>query len=78
MQQLIQDILLWCTAFNFVLLTLWLLLFTSAHAWMYQLHRRWFRLSPQTFDAIHYAGMATYKLLILFFNLVPYLVLRFF
>jgi Family of unknown function (DUF6868) len=50
---------------------LWFLLFVVAHDWMYRLHSRWFRLSAETFDAIHYGGMAAYKLGILLLNLVP-------
>jgi hypothetical protein len=43
---------------------------------MYRLHGRWFRLSPEQFDAIHYGAMAVYKIGILLLNLVPYLALR--
>jgi hypothetical protein len=39
------------------------------------MHTRWFKLSVETFDAIHYAGMATYKLGIILLNLVPLLAL---
>jgi hypothetical protein len=39
------------------------------------MHTRWFKLSVETFDAIHYAGMATYKIGVLLFNLVPLLAL---
>ncbi len=43
---------------------------------MYQLHSRWFHLSREQFDALHYASMALYKLGILLLNLVPYIALR--
>ena len=43
---------------------------------MYRLHGRWFQLSVQQFDALHYAGMAMFKIGILLFNLVPYIALR--
>jgi len=39
------------------------------------MYKKLFRLSVETFDAIHYAGPAFYKICILLFNLVPYLVL---
>jgi hypothetical protein len=39
------------------------------------MHTRWFKLSVETFDAIHYVGMATYKLGIILLNLVPLLAL---
>jgi hypothetical protein len=38
---------------------------------MYRMHSRWFRISEERFDAIHYAGMAAYKIGILLFNLAP-------
>jgi hypothetical protein len=42
---------------------------------MFRLHGRWFRLSEEHFDAIHYAGMAVYKIGVLLFNLAPYFAL---
>jgi hypothetical protein len=49
--------------------------FRFAYDWLYRMHTRWFKLSVETFDAIHYAGMATYKLGIILLNLVPLLAL---
>jgi hypothetical protein len=71
----LKGALLWCTLFNYLFLLLWAGLFILARDWMYRLHGRWFRLTPQTFDALHYAGLAFYKVTILFFNLVPWLAL---
>jgi hypothetical protein len=42
---------------------------------MYGLHSRWFKLSVEIFDAIHYAGLAVYKIGILLLNLVPLIAL---
>ena len=39
--------------------------------WVKRLHSRWFQLSDSTFDAVHYGGMALYKIGIFLFNLVP-------
>lgn len=66
----------WSTVVNWAILLLWFAIFALAGDWMRRLHGRWFRLSAEQFNAIHYAGMAAYKILILLFNLVPYLVLR--
>ncbi|CCE21909.1 MULTISPECIES: DUF6868 family protein [Methylotuvimicrobium] len=74
--ELIRDVLLWCSIINFSVLLLWGLLFISAHDWMYRLHGHWFRLPVEQFDAIHYAGMALYKIGIILFNLVPYIALH--
>lgn len=64
-----------CALVNYALLTLWFAVFVLAHDWLRRLHGRWFTLDDATFDAIHYAGMALYKIAVLVFNLVPWLVL---
>ena len=57
-------------------LPLWrVLMFSVAHDWVYGFHGRLFKISGETFDSIHYAGMAIFKLGIFVFNLVPYLAL---
>lgn len=71
----LKDVLLWCVLFNYLFLLLWWGLFTFARGWMCRLHGRWFQLSPETFDALHYGGLAFYKIGVLLFNLVPWLAL---
>jgi hypothetical protein len=71
----IKDFLLWCTCLNYALLLVWAGVFVFAHDWMYRLHGRWFKLSVETFDGIHYAGLAIYKIGILLLNLMPLLAL---
>jgi hypothetical protein len=67
----IKEFLLLCVILNYVLLLIWAGVFIFAHDWMYKMHGRWFRLSAETFDAIHYKGMAIYKIGIILFNLAP-------
>jgi hypothetical protein len=74
--QLASDFLLWCTVLNYGVLLAWFIAFSLAHAWMRELHGRWFHMSEERFDGIHYAGMAIYKIGILLFNLIPYVALR--
>ncbi|HTN29830.1 MAG TPA: hypothetical protein VL178_03210 [Pseudomonas sp.] len=71
----IKDVLLWCVLFNYLILLLWSGLFIFARGWMYRLHSRWFKLAPETFDALHYGALALYKIGILLFNLIPWLAL---
>ena len=73
--ELTRNFLLWCTIINYGILLLWFLFFALAHDWIYGFHSRWFRLSREQFDAIHYAGMAVFKIGIILFNLVPFVVL---
>jgi hypothetical protein len=73
--EVLRHFLVWCTVINYVILLVWFLLFTLARDWFQRLHGRWFRLSGDTFDTLHYAGMSVYKIGILLFNLVPYVAL---
>ena len=73
--EMVRNALLWCTVINYGLLLVWFLFFTLAHDWMYRLHGRWFHLSYEQFDTIHYSCMALYKLGIILFNLVPLIAL---
>jgi hypothetical protein len=74
--ELTRNFLLWCTVINYGILLVWFLVFARAHDWMRRFHGRWFRLSDEQFDALHYVGMSIYKIGILLLNLVPFLVLR--
>lgn len=68
----------WSVVCNMIFLMWWFFIFSFAHDALYRLHSKWFKIPVETFNAIHYAGIAFYKILIIIFNLVPYLVLRFF
>ncbi|MDN5513337.1 MAG: hypothetical protein L0G64_13700 [Acinetobacter sp.] len=60
---------------NYIILMIWFLAFIFARDWMKQVHGKWFQLSDTTFDAIHYGGMAIYKIGILLLNVVPFVAL---
>lgn len=64
-------LLLWSMLVNYVILFVWFGVIVFAHGWVRRLHGRWFALSDNTFDAIHYGGMAGYKIGILLFNVAP-------
>ncbi len=69
---LVRNALLWCFIINIGILLWWFLFFTLAHDWVYRFHGKWFKLSVEKFDMIHYAGMAFFKICIFVFNIVPY------
>ncbi|WP_445660860.1 DUF6868 family protein [Acinetobacter sp. F16] len=62
---------------NYIILMIWFLAIIFARGWIKQVHGKWFNLSDETFDAIHYGGMAIYKIGILLFNLVPLIAIYF-
>jgi hypothetical protein len=70
-----RSFLLWCTVINYGILLVWFLVFVFAHDWIQRIHGRWFRLSSDQFDALHYAGMSIFKIGIILLNLVPFVVL---
>jgi len=74
--EIVRSSLAWCIVINMGLLIWWLLFFTMAHDWMYRMHTKWFKLSVDAFDTIHYSGMGLFKIGIILLNLVPYLALR--
>jgi hypothetical protein len=73
--EILRNWLLVCGLINMAMLMLWAMMFIFARDWIYKVHTKWFKLSDEKFDSIHYSGMALYKLVIFFFNLVPYFAL---
>ncbi len=67
----IKDVLFWCAGLNYAVLLVWFGVFVLAHDWMYRLHTRWFTLSVETFDSLHYAGLSIYKIGVILLNLIP-------
>jgi hypothetical protein len=74
--EVVMAVLGWCTLINFGLLIWWFLFLVVAHDWTLRLHTKWFKLSSEKFDAIHYSLMGVFKIGVIVFNLVPYLALR--
>jgi len=73
---LLRGVLLWSFIINMGLLLWWFLFLTFAHDWVYKMHSKWYKISVEKFDAIHYAGISLFKVFIFAVYLVPYLALR--
>jgi len=74
--EILSEALLWSALINMGLLLWWAGFFIFGHGFIYRMHSRWFKLSEEKFDAIHYSGMAFYKICIFVFNIVPWLALE--
>lgn len=74
--EMIRDALKWCLIINMGVMLYWFFVYLFARRLIYRMHTRWFKLSPESFDAIQYGGMGIYKLFIIVFNLVPYIALH--
>jgi hypothetical protein len=72
---IVKSVLLWCTLINYGLLAFWGVLMLLPHEWLHRLWGRWYRISPEQFDTVSFAGILFYKILIFVFNLVPYIAL---
>ena len=72
----VREVLGWCTLINMGVLLWWFGWLAFARDLVYRLHSRWFTIPSEHFDTVHYAAMASFKLLVLVLNLVPYLALH--
>ena len=75
--EMMRAVLGWCSIINIGLILYWFLIIRIRllHDWVYRFHSKWFKLSPETFDAIHYSGIAFFKIVVFVFNIVPYFAL---
>ena len=73
--EMVRSVIGWCAIVNYAVLIWWFLVFGFAHDWIYRLHGQWFPMPIEQFNAIHYAGMAVYKIGVLLFAVVPYVAL---
>jgi hypothetical protein len=70
-----KEFLLWCAIINYGLVLAWFLPIAFARDRIYRFWGRWFRLSPEQFDALSFIGIAVYKVGILLFNVMSYIAL---
>lgn len=65
----------WCTIINGGYLVLASLILVFAGDWVFRLHGRWFPLTREAFSAVIYGFLGFLKIIVIAFNLTPYLVL---
>jgi hypothetical protein len=68
--------LFWSAVINLGLLVISFLAFTLGGNFMYRIFGKWYDISREQCNTIVFSGMMFYKICILFFNIVPYVVLR--
>ena len=74
--ELIRTVLGWCTLINMGFLFVWWGALSFGGDMIIRFRGRFFKLSREQFDAIHYTLMGAYKLAIVLFNAVPWIVLH--
>ncbi len=66
----------WCTIINVTLFILSAIMFLAAPEFIYSAHGQLFHMPREAFDVVIYSFLGLYKIVILVFNLVPYVALR--
>ncbi len=66
---------MWCTIINMALLAISFLFCAFAGDLVYRVQCRWFPMPRETFNVVLYSFLGIYKIFLIVFNLVPYVVL---
>jgi hypothetical protein len=64
---------MWCTIINGSILLIWALVFFTASDFIYSVHSHFFPIPREAYNLVMYGFIGLYKLLILMFNVVPWL-----
>jgi hypothetical protein len=73
--QTLTRFFMWCTILNGSLLMLSFLIFVFARGWVCRMHTRWFPMPEATFNVVVYSSLGLFKVLVLVFNVIPYVAL---
>ena len=73
--QQLEDLFLWMTVFNAAVFILTAILAIALRGFVGRLHGRLFGIEEEKVAVVTYGYLGAYRLLILVFNLVPYLAL---
>jgi len=71
----VRAFFLWCTIVNGALLALSVMILTCAGDWVYRVHGTWYSLPRDAFNVVIYSFIGAFKVLVLVFNVVPYVAL---
>lgn len=71
----LQSFFMWCTILNLGILIISSLLFTIGGDFVYWVKSRFFTISREQFDVAVYHWIAFYKIIVIVFNVVPWIAL---
>jgi len=72
----VKEILMWCTILNGGLFVFSSLFCMAAGDLVYRIHSKLFRIPRDTFNTVLYSFLGIYKIIVIAFNLVPWLALE--
>lgn len=73
--EMLTEFLFWCSVVNIVVLIFVSIMVKVAGVWFYETREKWFAIPEDRFLVVVYAVLGVYKMLIIFFNVVPWAVL---
>jgi len=73
--QTLKTFFMWCTIINVALFIVSVILIIAAPDFIYSAHGQLFHMPREAFDVVLYTFLGLYKIIILVFNLVPYVAL---
>jgi len=73
--QTLTTFFMWCTIINGGLFILWGAFCAFAPDLVYRTQNKWFPMSRETFRVVIYSFLGLFKIFLLIFNVVPYVVL---
>jgi hypothetical protein len=66
----------WCTIINVAIFIFSAIMIVAVSDFIYRAHGQLFHMPREAFDVVIYSFLGLYKIVILVFNLVPYVALR--
>ena len=73
--QIFTAFFMWCTIINGSLLVFWALFYMAFPNLVYRVQSKFFPMPQESFNIVFYSFIGLFKILFLFFNLVPYVAL---
>jgi hypothetical protein len=66
----------WCTIINAAMLVFVGIMFLLIPGFIYRLHTHWFEMPREAFNVVIYSALTFFKIIFIFFNVVPWIVLE--
>jgi len=73
--QTLTSFFMWCTIINMGMLLFLALIYLLAPDLAYRMQSRWIAISRETFDVVFYSFIGFFKVVVLVFNVVPWIAL---
>jgi len=73
--EMLTRFFMWCSILNTSLLAVSFLILAFAGDWVYRIHGKWFTMPRETFNVVLYSFVGVYKIIVIVFNIIPWMAL---